>query len=278
MTAVDDKMKVPKIDPRIRERRNQVLRSSGRKRLYVIVVILLMFVLVSGFHLLLRTSIFSVQTVNVYGSTHYSKGSIISNSGVILGTPLTEVDPNVVVKRLESLPWNATVTVHKKWPSTLNISVSGRFPLVVVAESTTTDLLVDPTGRVLNQQSSALSANWIRLCWSPIISSSKVLKSKAGCTFQSDSVGSFISAKYRPLLTVASALRSQHVSQISELTLSSNGEIDGLLRSGLAVRFGSTNQLQQKIRSLGLILKQASTAGYSTIDVRVPTEPVLSNW
>lgn len=278
MTSVDDKMKVPKIDPRIRERRNEVLRSSGRKRLYAIVAIILAFALASGLHLLLRTSIFSVQTINVYGSTHYSKGSIISSSGVILGTPLTEVDPNVVARRLESLPWNATVTVHKKWPSTLNISVSGRFPLVVVSENATTDLLVDSTGRVLTQQSSAMSANWIRLCLSPSIPSSKVLKSKAGCTYQSDSVGSFISAKYRPLLLVASALRSQRVSQISELALSSNGEIDGLLRSGLAVRFGSTNQLQQKIRSLGLILNHASTAGYSTIDVRVPTEPVLSNW
>lgn len=278
MPVLDDKVKMPKIDPRIRERRNKVLRSTGRRRLYAIAAVILTFVLILVLHLLLRTSIFSVQTINVYGSTHYSKGSIISSSGVLPGTPLTEIDPKVVAKRLESMPWNAAVTVQKKWPSTLNISVTGRFPLVVIAESATTDLLIDSTGRVLTQQSSASSGNWIRLCLSSNISSSKQLKSQAGCTFQSVPVGSFISTKYRPLLAVASALRSSHFSQITELALSSNGGIDGLLRTGVAVRFGSTSQLDQKIRSLGLILKQASIAGYSTIDVRVPAEPVLSNW
>lgn len=278
MTATRSDHKKLKIDPRIRDRHNKVVRSIGRKRLYLILLVLFVLIGVYGVHLLLRTSFFAVRKFDVVGSTHYATGEIISTSGVNIGMPLTEINPGAVAKRLESMPWNGNVKVKKKWPSTLEVVITGRVPLAVVPQNSTSDLLVDGTGRVLSVQNKSISQNWIRLCWAPRIASSKELKLGTGCVLQNNGPGSFISPNYLGLLKFVADLRSQTTVHVTELASSPTGGIDGLLSNGVAVRFGTSQQIRSKIRSLGLVIKHASMAGYTTVDVRDPQEPVLSKW
>ncbi len=277
MTATEHEARKMRIDPRIRERRNKVARSKGRKRLYLIVAV---FIVIGGYfavRALLRTSMFSVQKIEVSGSTHYPSAALISQSGIPLGFPLTEVNPQSVVQRIEELSWNGSVIVKKKWPSTLQIFVRNRVALSVVPASSTTSLVVDQTGRVLAVQPSS-AGKLLRLCLMANIPSSKALGQGTGCEYQSTGLASYISPLFKPLLQLSLALRSDPVASFSELAASSTGEIDGELSNGVAVRFGSTSKLDQKLRALQLLLSEASTAGYSTIDLRVPQEPVLSNW
>ena len=277
MTATKQETRKMRIDPRIRERRNKVARSKGRRRLYLIVAL---FIFLGGYfavRALLRTSIFSVQKIEVSGSTHYSSAALIAQSGIPMGFPLTEVNPQRVVQRIEQLSWNGAVIVKKKWPSTLQISVKNRVAVGVVPASPTTSLLVDQTGRVLAVQPSS-AGKFLRLCLMADIPSSKSLLQGTGCQYQSTGLASYISPSFSPLLQLSVALRSSPVASFSLLAASSTGEIDGELSNGAAVRFGSTSQLNQKLRALQLLLSQASTAGYTTVDLRVPQEPVLSNW
>lgn len=277
MTATKHEARKMRIDPRIRERRNKVARSKGRKRLYLIVAV---FIVIGGYfavRALLRTSMFSVQKIEVSGSTHYSSAALISQSGIPMGFPLTEVNPQGVVQRMEQLSWNGAVIVKKRWPSTLQISVKNRVALGVVPASSTTSLLVDQTGRVLAVQPSS-AGKFLRLCLMAGIPSSKALVQGTGCEYQSTGLASYISSSFRPLLQLAAAIRSDPVASFSQLAVSSAGEIDGELSNGVAVRFGSTSQVDQKLRALQLLLSQASTTGYATVDLRVPQEPVLSNW
>ena len=278
MTATEHEARKMGIDPRIRERRNKVARSKGRKRLYLIVTV---FIVIGGYfavRALLRMSMFSVQKIEVSGSTHYSSAALISQSGIPLGYPLTEVNPQSVVQRIEQLSWNGAVIVKKRWPSTLQIFVRNRVALSAVPASSTTSLLVDQTGRVLAVQPSSSAGKFLRLCLMANIPSSKALGQSNGCEYQSTGLASYISPSFRSLLQLSVALRSDPVASFSELAASSAGEIDGVLSNGVAVRFGSTSQLDQKLRALQLLLSQASTAGYTTVDLRVPQEPVLSNW
>lgn len=277
MTATKQDATKPPIDPRIRERRNTVARSEGRKRLYLLLAVL---VAIGGYfaaRALLRTSLFSVQKFEIIGGSHYSKSALISQSGVGTGFPLTEVNPQVVARRLEQLPWDGAVTVKKMWPNTLQVSIKDRTALAVIPQSSKMQLLVDSTGRVLALQPSS-KGKWLPVCMMASIPSSKALAQVNGCEFQNIAAGSFLPPSFSPLLEAAAALRANPVASFSELALSSSGEIDGRLASGVAVRFGSVSQLNSKLRALQLLLSQASTAGYSTIDLRVPTEPVLSNW
>ena len=276
MTATKDASKPP-IDPRIRERRNTVARSVGRRRLYLLLAVL---VAIGGYfaaRALLRTSLFSIQKFDIVGGSHYTYSALISQSGIETGFPLTEVNPKVVAHRLEQLPWDGAVTVRKKWPNTLQVSIKDRTALAVVPQSSKSQLLVDSTGRVLASQASS-KGRWLQVCMMASIPSSKALAQVNGCESQNLAVGSFLPPSFLPLLEVAAALHADPVARFSKVAISSSGEIDGLLSSGVAVRFGSVSQLNAKLRALQLLLSQASTTGYSTIDLRVPTEPVLSNW
>lgn len=277
MAATRQEEKKPRIDPRIRERRNKVARSKGRKRLYAILAV---FLLVGGYfaaRAVLRTSLFSVKKFEILGSQHYSGATLISKSGVPIGYPLTEVNPSVVARRLQKLPWDAAVTVKKKWPNTLQITVGNRTGLAVIPRSSKMSLLVDPTGRVLASQPDS-AGKWISLCLIPQISSSKILASGTGCEDQNTVAGGTVPSSYSPLLQLAAAIHADPVAKFTLLALQSSGELDGELSNGLAVRFGTLAQMSEKFRALQLILTQASTTGYSTIDLRVPKEPVLSHW
>lgn len=279
MTVTSTKYEVKKmpIDPRIRQRRNKLARSKGRRRLYLITAV---FVVIGGYfaaRALLRTPLFSIQKIEIIGSSHYSNAALISQSGISVGFPLTAVNPQSVATRVEELPWNGHVTVKKKWPTTLQIFVQSRVAFAVVPATLTKDLLVDSVGRVLTVQPIS-AGKFVRLCLMADIASSKVLVQGTGCEAQSTALGSYISPSFRPLLQLEAALRSDPVASFSRLAVSSSGEVDGEMSNGVVVRFGSTSQLGQKLRALQLLLSQASTAGYSTVDLRVPQEPVLSNW
>lgn len=278
MTAVKNDHRKLKIDPRIRERHNKVVRSTGRKRLYVILFVFLGLICIYGARMILRTSLFSLKRFDVIGSTHYSSSTILAASGIKLGLPLTEINSAKVAKSLEAMPWNGPVQVKKKWPNTLVVSVAGRVPLAVLASTANSDLLVDSTGRVLSVEKSTALNNWIHLCWLPSITSSNSLKSTTGCVQQNNQPGSFIAAHYQRLLKVVQDLRSAKTIDITEIATSPTGEIDGELSNGIAVRFGGASQMAAKLRSLNLVLKNASMSGYTTIDVRDPQEPVLSKW
>ena len=147
----------------------------------------------------------------------------------------------------------------------------------MVPGSSKTDLVVDSTGRVLADQPTS-AVKLVTMCMYDGVTSSKVLAQASGCKPENFVPGSFLPASFNPLLHLASALKANPVASFSELALSASGELDGRLASGVAVRFGSDSQLSQKLRALQLLLAHASTAGYTTIDVRVPQEPVLSNW
>ena len=277
MAATAEHNKRLRIDPRIRERRNKVARSQGRRRLYAITAVLVAMGGYFAVRAILRTSIFSVRQIEVIGSSHYSSSLVAAQSGISIGVPLTEVNPALVAQRIEQLSWIGPVKVHKQWPGKLQITVRERTALAVIPQSSKTNLEVDKTGRVLTTIAPG-AGKLIKLCLMPDITSSKVLAQSANCEVQATPVGGYVNAKLAPLLSVGQALHSAAFSGFSELATSSSGEIDGLLSSGVAVRFGSTAQLPQKLRALQLLLSQASTAGYSTIDLRTPLEPVLSNW
>ncbi|TAN21747.1 MAG: FtsQ-type POTRA domain-containing protein [Actinomycetota bacterium] len=277
MTATAEHGKSIRIDPRIRERRNKVARSQGRRRLYVIVAILVAMGGYFAVRAILRTSIFAVRQIEVTGSTHYSNSLLVAQSGIPIGYPLTEVNPALISQRMEQLSWIGPVTVRKEWPGRLKITVRERKVLAFIPESSASNLEVDNTGRVLATVRSGVGKS-IKLCVMPDIASSKALVQSAACKAQATPVGSYVSGKLDPLLAIDAALHSTPVADFSELATSNSGEIDGVLANGVAVRFGSTAQLQQKLRALQLILSQASTAGYATIDLRSPLEPVLSNW
>lgn len=278
MTSDEQISRKIKIDPRIRKRRNEVAKSQARKRLYVILAILSFLILVLIVRLLLGTSLFGVKKFIVLGANHYGKITLEGQTGIVIGTPLLNVNVAKVEQNLNSYPWNEHALVTKHWPNTIEIRVQSRKPVALIPSNKSQDILVARSGVVLQSMASNNIANRIVLCVMPSIGSSKALSITSSCSQQSVATGSKVSTHFSSLLKVASSVPKALDGKIVELAAGSNGEIDGKLSSGIAVRFGSIASLASKFRALELILSQASTKGYSTIDVRVPEEPVLSNW
>lgn len=278
MPTIEEEVETLRIDPRIRKRRNEVARSIGRKRLYLILGAFAILVCIGTVHVILKTSIFSISSITVKGSTNYPNSEIVATSGIRKGTPLSQLNPPEAISRISSLPFISSVAVKKRWPNTVDITVRERTALAIVPSTVNKVLVVDATGRVLEDKGSASGGSLIKLCIFPVISSSKSIISSNSCVRQSTNPGGNLPATYVPLLKVSSAIRANGVKGFQMLAVSANGEVDGLLTSGTVVRFGGAHNLATKLRSLELLLNQASTSGYTTIDVRVPGEPVLSNW
>ena len=76
--------------------------------------------------------IFNVQTVQVAGNSKLSKDEIISVSGVNTNENIFRVFTTIIEKNVKQNPYVNTVTVHKKLPSTIEITVEERTPSFLI--------------------------------------------------------------------------------------------------------------------------------------------------
>ena len=120
------------IDPRIRERRIEVKREAGRKRLRVLLGAIVAFVAVGTVYLTVESPLLDVDHVRVTGVQHLDSATVASAAGVQIGAPLLRVDTGAVAARVERLPWVASATVSRALPGTLRITVTERVPVAWV--------------------------------------------------------------------------------------------------------------------------------------------------
>lgn len=89
-------------------------------------------VLVVGLGLLLYfTPIMSARTIVVIGVGAVTQEEVVAAAGVAPGTPLLQVDTDVVAERVAGIRRIATARVQRQYPSTLRVTVVERIPIVV---------------------------------------------------------------------------------------------------------------------------------------------------
>jgi cell division protein FtsQ len=94
---------------------------------------------------LLFSSLLSVHRVTVAGESRLTAAQVEAAAAVAPGTPLARVDTAAVARRVEALQPVARVTVTRRWPSTLVITLVERVPVVAVPR-TGSYLLLDLKG------------------------------------------------------------------------------------------------------------------------------------
>ncbi len=120
------------IDPRIRDRRIEVKREAGRKRLRVLLGAIVAFVAVGTVYLAVESPLLDVDHVRVTGLQHLDATTVARAAGVQSGAPLLRVDTGAVAARVERLPWVASAKVSRALPGTLRITVTERVPVAWV--------------------------------------------------------------------------------------------------------------------------------------------------
>ena len=252
----------PPIDPRIRQRRIEVSRESGRRRLRVLIALVSLTVAILGADLILHSSFLSVSKIDVRGVHATTSASVDVAAAAVLHHPMMSADTSLVAARVAALPWVERVQVSRHWPSTLIVSVTERTPVAQLAEGQQWALL-DASGRVLSVAPGQV----------PGVVDLEAPKPPAAA-------GSTVPASDQPAVDVAAALRSSPALAggpvVDAVIAADDGQVTLALAGGIEVEVGPATSLADKLTALATVVSGVDLSGVKTIDLRVPERPVLT--
>ena len=245
-------------DPRIHERRVVVAREKGRHRRRYLLVGVVIVLLASGGFALVHSSVLGARHVEVSGLGHTSYSAVVKAAGLEGAPPLIDLSTSVIAERVEALPWIDTASVSLSWPTTVHIRLVERTPVAFIRSGSGSWALLDPSGRVLQD----VSVKPSRL---PFLESSAAASAP----------GHRSSATLSTLAHVASAMPQSMVREISDVRW---GHVQGVvadLSSRRVAILGTPALLHDKFVALATVLAHGDLSGIRTIDLRVPSAPLL---
>jgi cell division protein FtsQ len=264
VTATETEFRVP-IDPRIRQRRIEVRRDEGRRRLRLLILA----GSVVGAGLVgwgaSRSPLLDVDRVRVEGSRQTPHATVIEATGVDRGGAMIDVDEGAAARQVEALPWVDDAVVRREWPGHVIVTLTERRPVASARGTQRAWLLVDAEGRLLDRQSHPQEG----------------LPAIEGGPFGA-TPGASIDAIGRGALAVARAIGSDRVPDIPVVAVVDGGQLelrlagDGPGESGGVVRFGPPDRIREKLLAVFTVLDQVDREGLAVLDVRVPSAPVIT--
>jgi cell division protein FtsQ len=251
------------IDPRIRQRREQVERSRTQRRLRWLAAAGGVAVLVVVGVLLLHTPIFEARVLTVTGEhPNTTTAAIEAAAGVLRHPPLVNVDPGPAAARVDSLPFIASAQVVRHWPDAVTIAVTERRPVTTMAGPVPAWSTLDGNGRTL-----AVTPGRPVL---PVL----IVTSVRGPVPPAP-VGGTVAPDAAPGLLVARTLPPAFAGQVVSITVVPDSTVSLALTSGLVVQLGTVNDLTAKYEDVAAIIAHAPLRGAHTIDVTVPQSPTV---
>jgi cell division protein FtsQ len=261
------------MDPRIRQRRVDVQRQEGRRRLWFLVVAASVLAAAAAAVGATRTSLLDVDTVEVRGATHTPRSALLGAGG-LERQPLMDVDETRVSRRVEALPWVLQARTSRRWPGTVVIDVTERTPAAVVRGGSGW-AVVDVTGRVL-EVGAARPPDLPALNGAPVPGGPGTTIADSGA----GSAGAESPGAESPgaeSLSVVAALPPALRARVREIVIAPGGEVSlQLTPPGGEIRLGRPDNLETKLTSALTVLEKANVARLAVLDVRVPTAPVLT--
>jgi cell division protein FtsQ len=248
------------IDPRIRQRRIEVRRREGRRRLRLVVGALLSATAIAAAWGVSRSALLDVDHVRLTGAEHTQPLSVIQTAGSLPGRPMVDLDEGGAASQIERLPWVADASVRRQWPNTVVIDVRERAPAASVPATGGGWALVDGTGRVLE----------------PVADAPADRPTLEGVT-PAGEPGTEVARSTRAPLAVARALTPAMRLYVATVERLDRGELQLRLRSDGVVHLGNADALPAKLLAVETVLAHVGDADVvATLDVRVPESPVLT--
>ena len=135
-------------------------RNRGRIVFLVLMVLLIAVALVGA-----CTVFFRVEFVEVEGNARYSEEQILEAAHINMGENLILTQKDVIVQRLyDTLPYIDSVTVKKRFPTSLRLVITETAPAAVIAtEVESSWWLMDGKGKILEQIDAATAENYTRI-------------------------------------------------------------------------------------------------------------------
>jgi cell division septal protein FtsQ len=270
-TVVDRPTERPPVDRRIRARRIEVRRTQGRRRLRRLVTLVAASAVVLAAWGVVRSPLLDVDEITVEGAERTAPDELVVRSGIARGDALIDVDTAGAAARVAELPWIAAVDVRRDWSGAIVVSVDERTPDAVVVDPGGTSWLVDADGTVLDVADPAGTG----------------LPTIEGLA--PPAPGGLLDAGARTALDLAMALPDSVRPVVASVEVREGetwlrlvarpGEVDaaGAPRTdGGHVRVGDGRDLAQQVLDLTAVLAQVDLTDLAVLDVRVPSNPVVT--
>lgn len=253
-----------RIDPRFRQRRIDVKREAGRKRLRVLIAgtsVLVALAMALG---AARSPLLAVRHVRVAGGTHVSPAAVVAAAGLGGHHPLLDVNAGATARRIEQLPWVATATVRREWPSTVRVIVSERIPVAAVGAPAQ---VVDASGRVLATDGVDVAVVDLHV---PGLEVGPGLPVPAPAR-----PGAVLDRFFAPGLAVAAVMPAELALHVQGIVIVSPDDVRLRLDTGQQVILGAAADLGAKLTAV-LTLETHQKLAPGVLDVTVPSAPVLT--
>ena len=245
------------INPRIQERRIEIIRAKGKRRLRILLTVVLSVLLSLAAVLISKSSLLDVDEVVVVGADSELEELIVAIANIPKSKPILEVDTHSIIERIKRIPNVKGVKVSRSFGGKVTISVTLRKPSVLLSNLGEW-FLVDLDGRVL-ERVSELPPNLEY----PIVEGN----------FDDLKVGEWVPEQALYAIELAANLPSVLLADIS--FVSTNEGIELMLFGEGKILFGDNEALESKILAASTILEQVDLAELIHIDVRTPDKPVL---
>ncbi len=243
-----------RIDPRLRQRRIDVQRELGRRRLRVLIAITAVVGTVGIVFLAIHSPFLDVDTVNVTGANHVTTAQVEAAARVHHHDALLLLDTGAIARRVEALPWVEHASVTRELPGTLHIAVTEYKPAAYVHTGNQFVLLA-PDGRAVAVANSAPAG---------VVEVRGVRRAPAVGEMLSPPEAAGIVKQLPPALA----------SQVSAIDVGGDSISLDLTRGG-AVRLGPATDIAAKADATLSVLASFGSGCFTYIDVGAPSTPVL---
>ena len=247
-----------RVDPRIRERRIEVARRQGRRRLRILLVILAVMLTSITAAAATRSSVLDVDRVMIAGARHTGVPDILAAARLDRHRLMVDVHADAMIRELNKLPWVSSADVDRRWPATVRIKIRERVPVASVNAAGGGWALVDRTGRVLAKQGG------------PAADLPQVIGGPPGGV-----PGTVLAPAVRDAVVTAAALPDALRPRAPVVAVGAEGVELHLKPTGVA-KLGSIDRLAAKLDAVLTVLERANVANLAVLDVRVPSAPVLT--
>jgi cell division septal protein FtsQ len=282
------------MDPRMRQRRVEVERANGRRRMRVVVVVASTVTFLALSLGVLHTGLFGVRHIRVIGHSPVPESRLLTAAGLHRGEPLIDVDGSRAARRIEGLAWVQAAQVRREWPTTVQVTVTRRAVLAQIPTgASTTGPVADSTGRILTRSPVARpglpmllgvgapgrvglwvpgSAGWRRPLGSVGTQAGPVAAALSDATGPVEAALAFM----RGVASLAAGAGGLGTYALERVDVAA-GTISAVVTPGsVAVVVGPPTSLAAKATALVTMLRSQHLAPGSTLDLEVPDRPTVT--
>jgi cell division protein FtsQ len=246
------------MDERIADRRAGVRRERRASRLRRTLVVTAALVTIGALVWLEQSEMASVRSVEVVGIERVAVDTVLEAAAIPPGRSVLRLNSAAVEARVQALPVVRSASVRRAGLDRIVIEVVERQPVLVV-DYRGMQRLLDRDGVVIEDGGFA-GVPLVRLVTPP---------PPVGGTTAAHAA---LANAYRAWAGLSGPLRAQ----VLFLNAPDDVGLELELTSGITVRFGRAERIEEKVRAIGAVLDDIAGSEITIIDVRVPSVPVVS--